>query len=95
LSKGLGRTKHAVMYIKITHSRQMALLSLLVNGERTLGTGLPEISRFVYVIERNQRLTTNRVNIWPRSYQLNGTASLNNRKTCLSNSVFLVTLMFS
>jgi hypothetical protein len=50
LPKGLGRTKHSIMQIQITHSRQMALLSLLMNEERTLDIGLPEISGFVYVI---------------------------------------------
>lgn len=58
----------------------MAFLSLLMNEERTLDIGLPEISGSVYVIQSNQRLTTNRFNIWPRPYQMIGKASLNNRK---------------
>jgi hypothetical protein len=36
--------------MKITHSLQMALLSLLMNEARTLDIELPEISEFVYVI---------------------------------------------
>jgi len=50
LPKGLGRTRHSIMQIQITHSWQMALLSLCMNEERTLDIGLPKISGFVYVI---------------------------------------------
>jgi len=57
----------------------MAFLSLLLNEEKTLDIGLPEISGSIYVIYNNQRIT-NRFNIWPRPYQMIGKASLNNRK---------------